>query len=149
MLSLYLQEGVVGGFIPPIPRKIIKIVPTEEEPTSALLRYTALEMNDNYRNVETTLNSSQLHQLYDIITPLKALPTPWVANDEDPGQFEDVYRLDTTIAIKTDNWQWSNPVAEGCVHIKPSVQPTEEEQSKFKKVVDEIVVFVDGCVNVV
>lgn len=35
------------------------------------------------------------------------------------------------------------------MHIKPSVQPTEEEQSKFKKVVDEIVVFVDGCVNVV
>jgi len=77
---------------------------------------------------------SLVNELHGI---LKELPT------ESPPGSEDIYGLDTSIAWGSDDLQWMNGAPDGCGGGTSSIQPTEEQKTKFRRAVEIVTTLVE------
>jgi len=133
--SLRLQRGITGGFAPPTPDAIHTIT---QPLNKAYLNITSAIRTDGgtpglQDAVPKSISSEDKHtaslvdELHGI---LKAIPT------EIPPGTEDIYGLDTSIAWFSEDLKWFNGGPQGCGGGISTVQPTQEDKTKFKRAVD-------------
>ncbi|RCI05863.1 hypothetical protein CU098_008256 [Rhizopus stolonifer] len=100
--GVMLVEGIVGGFAPPTPKKIIQIQNLDEGAT--ITQQTLVpESGNDYHMQSANVSTEELASIGEKIKQtLKDLPT------EHPPGSEDIYGLDIAIRFASDDFEWIN-----------------------------------------
>ncbi len=70
---------------------------------------------------------------------LKEIESIWTLPMEVPEGSEDIYGLDTGVAVDTEGLHWKNTRFVGCVGSDSTLQPTEAQRASFRAIVDRII----------
>jgi len=127
--SISLRVGIVGGIVAPRVRHSIDIVAEKDAVTVKMMK-----LKDG-KPVVTT--GTMTRKEFDAL--LKEIDAAWKLPVEDPRGCEDIYGLDTGVAVKSGERSWSNGAPGGCNHGTSKVQPTAAERETFKKIVERVV----------
>ncbi|KAE8136794.1 hypothetical protein BDV38DRAFT_249145 [Aspergillus pseudotamarii] len=129
-----LQKGIEGGFAPPTPSAILKLVKSADDSNIIINESIRPDGEPGMeRKPQKTLDSSD-EEVQDLVTELyeilQTLPL------ESPPGSEDIYRRDTSITWGSDDFEWCNGGPQGCTREESDVHPSEAEQSKFVRAID-------------
>ncbi|GAB1200969.1 hypothetical protein APSETT444_010351 [Aspergillus pseudonomiae] len=134
--SEYFIRLQKGGFAPPTPSAILKLVKSAGDSNIIVSESTRPDgQPELQQQPEKTLDASDgkveslITELYEI---LKNLPM------ESPPGSEDIYRMDTSIALGSEDLEWHNGGPQGCVGDTSYVQPSEEQRAGFRRAVDVV-----------
>jgi hypothetical protein len=127
--SISLRVGIVGGIVAPKVTLSIDIVAEKDAVTVKMM------MLKDDKPVVTT--GTMKRKEFDAL--LKEIDAVWKLPVEEPRGCEDIYALDTGVAVKSGDRSWSNGAPGGCNHGTSKVQPTAAERAAFKKIVERIV----------
>ena len=126
---IMITEGIVGGFVPARVRQRTVLVNRDG-------KFHLLVMKQPARNKKAThhvgtLDEKQSRALLSAISEHGL----WKLPVESPAGSQDIYGLDTSIAIHVDGKFWRNGGPGGCVRRVSKVQPTKEQKESFRDVV--------------
>ncbi len=127
--SISLKVGIVGGIVAPKVKLSIDIAAEKDDVTVRLMK-----LKDG-KPVVTT--GTMTRKEFDAL--LEELAAVWKLPVEDPKGCEDIYGLDTGVAVKSGDRSWSNGAPAGCDHGTSKVRPTAAQLESFKKIVERIV----------
>ncbi|KAI9205926.1 uncharacterized protein BJ171DRAFT_500126 [Polychytrium aggregatum] len=131
MSRITLTEGVVGGFVAPTPRRLV-IIDLDESGGVQIqhhIKTGGSGPNAEYKVLQSPPEISVLEVTSltnSIVQNFRALPR------EEPVGGEDIYHLDTQIAIETPDFSWCNVANQGCNIVPSSVKPTDSQKQQFK-----------------
>jgi hypothetical protein len=134
MTTIKLVEGVVGGFMPAVPRKQILI--EIDGPTVTIekhLKSTDEKAVDGYLTTKATLETTKIKAEIDsFVSSVRVLPT------EQPLGSQDIYQQDISIFVESDGFRWANVPNQGCDIQESTVKPTQAQKDQFKAIVQKI-----------
>jgi hypothetical protein len=139
MTTIRLVEGVVGGFMPAVPRKQILIeVEGGQVHIEKHVKSDAANAVDGYVQSKSTVSLQQVQATVDhCVSTLKSLPV------ENPSGSEDVYKQDVSIFVEADGFAWANVPNQGCAIQESNVKPTSEQIEHFKQIIQKITQLAD------
>jgi hypothetical protein len=140
MTTIRLVEGVVGGFMPAVPRKQILIeIEGGQVHIEKHVKSNAANAVDGYVQTKSTVEAQQVQATVDhCISTLKSLPL------ESPAGSQDVYKQDVSIFVETDGFTWANVPNQGCDIQESSVQPSSAQIEHFKQIIQKITQLADS-----
>ncbi|MCH7728514.1 MAG: hypothetical protein IH991_18840 [Planctomycetes bacterium] len=123
-----VTEGIVGGFAPAHVRQ--RIIVVSQNGKHELLVFKQPQRNSPKTFLRGTLTDMQMDALRKDLAKngLWSLPT------EKPAGCQDIYKSDTSIAVRDGDKFWRNGGPGGCVRGVSKVQPTEKQIGQFKAV---------------
>ncbi|CAE6393594.1 unnamed protein product [Rhizoctonia solani] len=132
-----LQHGIVGGFAPPTPNALHRLIRSSGDPSTLCIESMvrpegtpSLQPNPT-KNLPIGDSSHASKGLVDELhSILKEIPT------ESPPGSEDIYGMDTSIMWMSEDLEWMNGGPQGCGGGTSEVQPSEEQKAKFKRAVE-------------
>lgn len=124
-----LTEGIVGGIVAARVRLQLVVVPAADGHLVALM--DASRPGDEPAYQIGRVSAKRVEAL------LRALESGglWSLPVESPVGSEDIYRLDTSLAVGARDRTWRNAAPEGCVHGTSEVRPSAKEAERFRKCV--------------
>ncbi len=126
--SIRLRKGIVGGIVAPEVTLSIDIVATKDEASVRLMKVV------NGKEVVTT--GTMTRKEYDAL--LKEIDAVWKLPIEDPIASEDIYALDTGVAVESGARKWGNSAPGGCGQGKSKTQATRDQKAAFERIVERI-----------
>ena len=123
-----VTEGIVGGFAPAHVRQ--RIVVVSQNGKHELLVFKQPQRNSPKTFLRGTLTDMQM----DALRKDLAKNGLWTLPTENPAGCQDIYKSDTSIAVRDGGKFWRNGGPGGCVRGVSKVQPTEKQASQFKAV---------------
>ncbi|CAJ0636762.1 4765_t:CDS:2 [Entrophospora sp. SA101] len=126
---IVLVEGIRGGFKPPTVRRRIEINGDEN---GGVVNDSAL-VNRELKSKQGVVTSNQVKEFSnDVRENLSKLPT------ESDQASEDIYGFDTSITFQSEDFEWRNGCAEGCIQSISEVKPTAEQKAAFKALIEKV-----------
>lgn len=125
---ILLTKGIVGGISSPIVRQEI-IFYRDESGKSQIWTSKLKEAPFKYTYYFARYDAAQFEELLQKLSQLKNLPL------ENPVAGEDIYEIDISLGVFSDQWQWMNQAPSGCVHMDSKTSPSRGQKRKFKEVV--------------
>lgn len=132
-----LTEGIVGGISSPIVRQEMIFYQDAAGKCQVWTRKLK-EAPFQFTYYFSDYSSLKFDQLLSELSGVKDLPL------ENPVAGEDIYQLDTSLGVFTENWQWMNQAPIGCVHAKSEVMPNQKQKKKFQEAVQQIKLELDA-----
>ncbi|KAJ3213104.1 hypothetical protein HK099_007568 [Clydaea vesicula] len=131
MSRITITHGVVGGFMPPVPKKSA-IIQVEDNGELSVTYNVKKDNSKEYNTFSGTVKDNSFVSFIDtLVSTFKTLPR------EDPPMSEDIYRFDHCISIDDGKgFRWENMPNQGCSVGRSTVQPTEEQRKQFKEACD-------------
>jgi len=131
--ELVLTEGIVGGFVPPHQRLQVVLVERPGGGGDVAVKQSPA------RNAAATYKTGRLsaEDLSALTAQLKKLGLLHLPTELPPG-CQDIYRLDTSLAVELDGRFWRNGGPAGCVHGQSKVQPTDAQRKTFAAAVKAV-----------
>ena len=123
-----VTEGIVGGFAPAHVRQ--RIVVVSQNGKHELLVFKQPQRNSPKTFLRGTLTDMQMDALRKVL----AKNGLWTLPTENPAGCQDIYKSDTSIAVRDGGKFWRNGGPGGCVRGVSKVQPTEKQAGQFKAV---------------
>ncbi len=127
---IMLTEGIVGGFVPAHVRQRTMIVVRDDKVELLVLKQP--QRNDKPTYLRGELMAEQWKTLLAALKKegLYELPV------ESPPGCQDIYKMDTSVAVRVGDTFWRNGGPAGCVHGQSKIQPTKAQQETFRSVVE-------------
>ncbi len=124
-----VTEGIVGGFVPAHVRGRMVVVPRDD-------KFDLLVMKQPQRNDEVTYQKGTLtaEQFDELLAALDKAGV-WKLPVESPPGCQDIYKKDTSIAIRGGDKFWRNGGPAGCVHGVSKIQPDKKQLETFGETV--------------
>ncbi|MEZ5405837.1 MAG: hypothetical protein R3F23_06600 [Verrucomicrobiia bacterium] len=125
---IFLTEGIVGGISSPIVRQGVIFYQDALGKCQVWTRKLK-EAPFQYSYYVSDYSLSQFKQLLSKLDAVKNLPL------ENPVGGEDIYELDTSLGVFSDQWRWMNQAPGGCVHMNSKTLPSWWQKRRFKEAV--------------
>jgi WD40 repeat protein len=130
-----LQQGVVGGIMPP--RITLVIGAYESGDTCAITAIGTPVGGGEDVTWSATVPSRELEGLLASLGDLGV----WDLPVEDPRGGEDIYAMDTGLWLSDGERTWHNCAPSGCVHAASVVRPSDEERQRFSAAIEQVIAF--------
>ncbi|KIJ59850.1 hypothetical protein HYDPIDRAFT_170550 [Hydnomerulius pinastri MD-312] len=131
--TITLQKGITGGFAPPTPNALYRLVKEAESSTITVVSQvrplgTPSLQDAVIKSISLDDHSAEIEELQGILT---AIPPQY------PGA-ADLYGLDISIIYDTKEFVASGASQYGSAAGLGVAPPTEEEKAKFQRAIDII-----------
>jgi hypothetical protein len=129
---LMVTEGIVGGIVAPHVRQRTIVIRNKDA-------YDVLVKTQPRRNAPATylrgrVDAKEFDGLMKDIQKAGLFEFPL----EKPRGGEDIYGLDTSIAVRSEKAFWRNGGPGGCVRLGSKVQPSDKQRKAFAGLVEKI-----------
>ena len=127
-----VTEGIVGGIVPAHIRRQTLVVAREGGHEVHVLVQPDRTSKPRYRRGQ--LSQARFRELVEAIEAADL----WNLPVERPAGSEDIYRLDTSVAVRLGSKHWRNGGPAGCVRGRSEVDASADERQQFANLVHRI-----------
>ena len=125
---ILVTEGIVGGFVPPHIRQRTIIIAGDD-------KVHVFVMKHPQRNKPATyLRGSLSVKRFDKLLSAIEEKNLWSLPVEQPTGSQDIYGMDTSLAVRIGKKSWRNGGPEGCVHGQSKVQASDTQRKQFGRI---------------